>query len=174
MPAGARLRMPLGTYCPGPSISKKPDWMLIVPLVEPDMVMAVSGLATRIWRCPMIRPLAVAVLCALPLAGCGQGPTQADTTNIVVPSGDYAERLRAMTANERNAVFYRAINDAGRDCQQVRESSALEPVDGAPSWAATCEDGGRWIIVIGKDGIAQVTNAAELEASRPTMPAGGN
>lgn len=119
----------------------------------------------------MNRPLIVAALCALPLVACGQETPERETTNIVVPAGDYAERLQAMTVNERNAVFYRAINDAGRPCQQVRESTALEPIDGAASWTATCEDGGRWIIVLGKNGIAQVTNAAELEASSPTTPA---
>lgn len=122
----------------------------------------------------MIRPLIAAVLCSFPLIACGPGESGQETANIVVPAGDYAERLKAMSDNERNAVFYRAIHDAGRPCQQVRDSATLEPIDGAPSWTATCEDGGRWVIVLGRDGIAQVTNLAELQASSPTMPGGGN
>ncbi|AGH49270.1 MULTISPECIES: hypothetical protein [Sphingomonadales] len=113
----------------------------------------------------MVRPIIAVALLALPLVACGPKQEEKATTNIVVPEGDYAERLHGMTENERNAVFYRAIHDAGRPCQQVRESTAIAPIKDAPSWVATCEDGGRWVIILGKAGIAQVTNAAELEAA---------
>ncbi|ARS27865.1 hypothetical protein [Sphingomonas sp. KC8] len=114
----------------------------------------------------MIRPIFAAAMLALPLAGCGSGTPDTGAANITVPAVDYAERIRAMGDNERNAVLYRAIDDAGRDCQQVTSSSAIDAINGAPAWVATCEDGGRWTIILGKDGIAQVTNATELGAAK--------
>lgn len=114
----------------------------------------------------MIRSILAAAVLALPLAGCGSGTPDTGAANIIVPAGNYAERLQTMGETERNAVLYRAIHDAGRDCQQVTKSSAADPIKGAPAWTATCENGGRWTIIIGKDGIAEVTNAAELGAAK--------
>lgn len=114
----------------------------------------------------MIRSILVAAMLALPLAGCGSGTPDTGAANITVPAGNYAERLQAMGENERNAVLYRAIHDAGRDCQQVTKSAASDPIKGAPAWTATCDNGSRWTIIIGKDGIAVVTNAAELRAAK--------
>ncbi|WP_380872241.1 hypothetical protein ACFB49_31840 [Sphingomonas sp. DBB INV C78] len=115
----------------------------------------------------MIRPLIAATILALPLAACGKPASEGGTAsaNITVPAGDYAERLRAMTDTERNAVFYRAIHDAGRPCQQVTEATAIPDVNGQPAWAATCEDKSRWVIILGNAGVVQVASAAELEAA---------
>ncbi|SNS85423.1 hypothetical protein SAMN06295912_11962 [Sphingomonas laterariae] len=115
----------------------------------------------------MLRPFLTVALLALPLAACGKPAPEggAEVTNIVVPAGDYAERLRGMGDNERNAVFYRAIHDAGRPCQQVKHGAAIPDVGGQPAWTATCEDNSRWVIILGKEGIAQVASAAELEAA---------
>lgn len=100
------------------------------------------------------------------LAGCDSGAPVPETTNITVPQGDYQARLAQMPEGQRNAVFLRAIRDAGRDCQHVQTSAAASDLDGTPAWTATCDNGVRWLILIGADGIAQVTNAVELQAAR--------
>ncbi|MGJ3628727.1 hypothetical protein AB5I41_20740 [Sphingomonas sp. MMS24-JH45] len=35
-------------------------------------------------------------------------------------------------------------------------------MEGKPAWVATCDDGTPWLVVMGNDGIATVTNAREL------------
>lgn len=112
-------------------------------------------------RNPII--LAAAAI-ALPLAACERGAPEADDTNITVPEGDYAERIAAMDDGARNAVFLRAIRDAGQDCQTVQSSSSQGQVNDAPAWTATCDNGSQWTVIIGRDGVATVVNAQGLEA----------
>lgn len=101
----------------------------------------------------------------LMLGACGGNGTE-NVTDIEVPEGNYVERLRTMEPELRDATFLRAIRDAGRDCQGVTASSYQGETSGAPTWTATCDDGVQWIIVLGADGIAQVVNAAELQAAQ--------
>jgi hypothetical protein len=97
------------------------------------------------------------LLVLIAAAGCGQEPAREDVRSIEVAEGGYAGRIAAMPAGERNAVFIRAIRDARFDCQGVTDSSQLPEIDGRPAWQARCGDGGEWVIVIGRDGIAQVS-----------------
>ena len=99
------------------------------------------------------------------LAACDKGAPERTVRDIEVPEGNYQERLVSMPEGERNAVFIRAIRDAGRDCQQVTSSALQGERGGQPLWTARCNDGGEWIILIGRGGIAQVANAAELKAA---------
>lgn len=97
------------------------------------------------------------------LAACGEAGTPGDTQSIEVPEGDYQARLLEMPEGQRDAVFIRAIRDAGFDCQGVESSTFLGDSAGAPTWQATCDDGEQWTIVIGNAGIAQVANSAALQ-----------
>lgn len=108
--------------------------------------------------------LITAAALALPLGACEQGAPEADDANITVPEGDHAQRIAGMEEGARNAVFLRAIRDAGRDCQTVQSSSSQGQVNNAPAWTATCDNGSQWTIIIGRDGVAQVVNAPALEA----------
>lgn len=81
---------------------------------------------------------------------------------------DYLARIRAMPQGQRDAVFLRAIRDAGRSCQEVTELTEVTGADangrpGPATWAARCEDGGRWIVAISPAGVATVTDQAELQ-----------
>lgn len=119
----------------------------------------------------MFRPIMGAALLTLPLAACGQSQPTAEAQNVEVvsqpsPKGGYENALRTMPVGQRNATLYRAIADAGRTCQEVDSSEAVGTVDGQPAWSATCHDGVTWIVVIGKNGMAAVTNAAELQAAQ--------
>jgi len=99
------------------------------------------------------------------LAACERGAPEADDKSIKVPSGDYQARLQALPEGQRNAVFIRALRDARRPCQAVEGSAPAGDINGAPAWTAVCEDGVHWVIVIGANGVAQITNAAELQAA---------
>ena len=109
----------------------------------------------------MIHRLVLPAAVSLILAACGQGG-DTPTNNVAAVSGDYLERIQALNEKERNAVLFRAIRDAGRACQGVIRSVATDAVDGNPGWLASCDDDGQWLVVIGADGMAAVTNARDL------------
>lgn len=97
------------------------------------------------------------------LAGCGpSGPATPENVAIEVPdSAEYQRQLEGMNEGGRNAVFFRAIQDAGHtQCQHVQSSSHVGEEQGFPVWQATCQDGSMWKILIANDGVAQVTSTA--------------
>ena len=119
----------------------------------------------------MIRPLRSLVLSATVLAplaliaGCGGSPGGNDaaaTTNAAVPAGNTAAAIRDLPAGQRTAVLLRAIRDAGRECQGVTAATEVTANGSPPTWDATCEDGNQWIVALGADGTATVTNRTEL------------
>ncbi|MGE5722242.1 MAG: hypothetical protein ACM3YM_07245 [Sphingomonadales bacterium] len=111
---------------------------------------------------------AIAAALAL-LAGCGGNKQQqGNEAALANAQQDYQTQLQAMPEASRNAVFIRAIRDAGFDCQQVDASAAT----GATSWAAHCSDGRQWTIAIGTDGLAHVTG--NPEQVRAPLAAPGN
>ena len=98
---------------------------------------------------------AAAVL-ALALAGCDAGGER----NVTVEGpGNVQNALAAMPEGQRNAVFVRAIQDAGEECQHVESSEPAGEHQGFPVWNATCQGGGTWTIVIMNNNVAQVLNA---------------
>ena len=112
----------------------------------------------------MIRTLFLAP--ALLLAGCGAEPAaQTNMAAAAQPEVDYLGRIRAMPQGQRNAVFLRAIRDAGRACQEVTALSEVTAPGGPATWSATCEDGAQWIVAISPSGTATVTNQAELQGA---------
>ena len=109
-------------------------------------------------RIPLIAALAAAT------AACGSGgqnnagPTAA-TANAPEPAGN---RVAALSEGQRNAVFIRAIRDAGLQCQHVERSTPAGTAQTMPVWRATCQGGRDYLIGIGADGTAQI------------LPEGGN
>jgi hypothetical protein len=104
---------------------------------------------------------------AAALAGCGpQGTDTANDTNAANAQAT-EHRIDTMPEGQRNAVFIRAIRDAGEQCQYVESSERITDQQGLPVWSARCSDGERWTIVIADDGTAAVSRAA-------TVPPAGN
>ena len=97
----------------------------------------------------------------LAAAACDPGAEPREPKSITVPEGDYKQRIDALAAGQRDALFLRAIRDAGQDCQQVVGSAYNGVHFGMPSWAARCKDGRDWLIMLGKDGNAQVARREE-------------
>lgn len=124
----------------------------------------------------MIRAATRLALAAIPLAvvaACSGAPSDAPAaTNAATPTGNTAATVRDLPEGQRTAVFLRAIRDAGRDCQTVTKAVEVTAVQGTPTWQATCDDGAQWIVAIGADGVATVTNRAELRQADGTAKAG--
>ena len=111
---------------------------------------------------------ALAVLLPLAAASCGgPAPTRNEMANQVPAANAAASaqatgaRIAALPEAQRNATFYRAIHDAGMDCQEVTASAAGGSYHGMPVWNATCRGGGRWTLVVGNDETVQILNANE-------------
>ncbi|MDB5697957.1 MAG: hypothetical protein JWN69_761, partial [Alphaproteobacteria bacterium] len=117
------------------------------------------------------RMLAAGAAAVLLLGGCGRGGPQAQQAQGSAPQApdaqrDFQARLAAMPEGERNAVFIRAVRDAGSDCQHVGSSTYQGISAGAPTWVATCDDGNNWVVMIGSNGSAQVIKGSEIEAAQ--------
>jgi hypothetical protein len=71
-----------------------------------------------------------------------------------------------MGEGQRNAVFLRAIRDAGFSCQHVDRSIAVEGAGPAPMWAAHCNaERQSWAIFIASDGTAHLLSCPEAAAA---------
>lgn len=104
----------------------------------------------------------------LATAGCGgpaATPANEQSVNRAAPEAT-GERIAALPEAQRNAVFYRAIHDAGLDCQQVTGSMPAPPYQGMPVWTATCRGGGNWTLVVGAGETVQILNANEAQLVR--------
>ena len=77
---------------------------------------------------------------------------------------DYKARIDALAPKQRDALFLRAIRDAGHDCQQVLGSAYNGEQFEMPSWAARCSDARDWLIMLADDGRALVARREEKAA----------
>lgn len=105
--------------------------------------------------------------CSL-LVGCNQQPKEESKTVAPAQAAqqeNYQAQVAALPDDARNDAFSRAVRAAGRRCTIVKSSVQVAPINGAPTWQATCDNGTRWMIVIGKSGLAVVTDKAELRAN---------
>ena len=95
---------------------------------------------------------------AVPLAlvACDQQPAAPPAPQ---PPSAVQKQIADLSDAQRNAVFIRAIRDAGHDCQGVTKSERKAPVGGDPLWHATCSDKAVYGVVIGRDGTATVVAA---------------
>lgn len=106
---------------------------------------------------------AVSLLAVLPGCGAtGDGGNQGDPAAAAASDDPYLKRMAGLNEKERNVVLFRAVRDAGRACQRVERSVATDPVQGRPAWVATCDDGGAWLVALGRNGIATVADARAL------------
>jgi hypothetical protein len=123
----------------------------------------------------------IAALFALAAAACGSGASHrndaagaAPASNEVLPAEVAGAEVAALNETQRNATFYRAIHDAGMDCQQVTASQPGGSYRGMPVWNATCRGGGHWTLVIGSNDVVQVLNANEARLVTDQGASAGN
>ena len=113
--------------------------------------------------------LRVFLIATLATAACsGGGQNQA--TPVANATAPATNQVAALSEGQRNAVFIRAIRDAGFDCQHVERSVAAGTVQNLPAWRATCQGGGAWTIVVTPDGTAQI---APQSGTQPTGSGNG-
>jgi hypothetical protein len=102
---------------------------------------------------------------ALPLlllAGCGQPAPQGNNATPAPTPGaadDYLARINRLPPRQRDTVMFRAIDDAGLDCQGVIGSAPREAVAGRPAWTAPCDNKRTYVVVLQPGGIMQVLGA---------------
>ncbi len=82
------------------------------------------------------------------------GNAAANATDAANP----VQRVLAMSERERNAVFIRAILDAGMKCEGVTKSERLPDKDGLPVWRAACGSDSAHVITITPDGTANIVS----------------
>lgn len=84
---------------------------------------------------------------------------KAPATDTNASAVNYATEVAALPKSARDAVFFRAIRDAGLPCQKIIDSSPM--ADAAPpavTWRAQCEDKAYHLIQIQPNGSAVVTS----------------
>jgi hypothetical protein len=94
-------------------------------------------------------------------AACGENAAPPEGREPPAAENPFKERIAKLPAGQRNAVFLRAIRDAGQNCQNVVGSAQGGEQFGMPSWVARCGDGGDWVIMLSPDGRALVARREE-------------
>ncbi|MBT2188340.1 hypothetical protein [Sphingobium nicotianae] len=88
--------------------------------------------------------------------GGGAANNAAVETDAAGNARNYVAEVTALPQDRRNAVFFRAIRDAGLSCQEVRQAEQIEAVKNTVTWRATCEDGISHLVQMKPDGNAIV------------------
>ncbi len=117
-------------------------------------------------------------LALLALGGCEQAPTPGNTaadngtaaaTALVKPAEKdyYADRINALTDQQRDAVLLKAIKDAGGECPTLTGSAAHAPVEGHHAWIAHCGADKDlraldWVVVLGSGGMMSIVRPGAL------------
>lgn len=79
------------------------------------------------------------------------------------PVATVGEQIAALPESERNAIFIRAIRDAGQECQLITSSRTGSSYRGMPTWDAACLNGRHRTLFIAEDATAQMLNADETQ-----------
>jgi hypothetical protein len=110
----------------------------------------------------------------LALGGCEQSPTPDNgaAATPVAPATPaardyYADRIDALPAKQRDAVLFRAIKDAGGECEALTGSETRAAVEGRPAWTAHCAAGKTeraldWVVVLQPGGVMRIVRPAAL------------
>lgn len=119
----------------------------------------------------MTKHLVLPAFGALLLAGCNGGggtPTntvtvteQANSDEAVGNASGGGAAVAALSDRQRNAVFIRAILDAGLKCDAVTSSERIDDQSGQPTWRANCGPNNQHVISISQDGTATINSRTD-------------
>jgi hypothetical protein len=93
-------------------------------------------------------------------SSCKPAAPSADNAAASVSSGNYQQKIAALSGPSRSGVFLRAISDAGFDCQKIVSERAHAPIENRPTWIARCQQGKPYILVLQPGGVLDVTPIA--------------
>ncbi|MEG3088776.1 hypothetical protein [Sphingomonas sp. PB4P5] len=100
---------------------------------------------------------AVLIACSL-LVACNE---PAATGNVAAPAQTGPDPVEAQIAKlspvQQRTAFFRAINDADYNCQNIVNVVSRGRVDGKPTWAVECNAGAQYLIRLQRGGIFQVS-----------------
>lgn len=105
---------------------------------------------------PVIRLLPILLL---GLAGCQQAPSGDAPGNAAAPTaaaGEYLNQMAALPPAQQQMVLFRAVRDAGQDCQDINRTERLPDQGGKAVWRVTCRGGGQLAVSMSTDGVATV------------------
>lgn len=101
---------------------------------------------------------AVFFLLPLALAACGTpAPNETGTSNSSV---DYVAEVLELPDAQLRAVLFRAVRDAGLECQGLDAAERVGAEDGRPQWRARCTDGTQHLVTVDRSGTALVVSRA--------------
>jgi hypothetical protein len=113
----------------------------------------------------MIRPFAVTLaLVGTVLGGC-ERPAATTGNATATPTTDDAAlqaRIEALAPGQLRAVLFRAIRDAGQECQTITGHARLADNDRRPAWSAECDNRNRFMLTLNPGGVFAVTPGAAL------------
>lgn len=113
----------------------------------------------------MATKLAGTLFGSVMLMACDGGSTPAKSEPAALSDGGYKAKIDALAEPQRNALFLRAVRDAGQDCQGVAGSAYQGIQQNMPSWVARCSDGRDWLVMVGSNGQALVARREEAPAA---------
>lgn len=102
------------------------------------------------------RGLAI-MLPAAALAACQQAERDA-TKRSPEAATNVAAAVIALTPQQRDVTFFRAVRDADIDCQKITASERLADTGGKPTWRVQCDRRSWNLIEISSDGTALVVS----------------
>jgi hypothetical protein len=106
---------------------------------------------------------AMLVLAALTLAACDGGNEPRKVKKITVGNNSAdIQRLRGLSARDRNLTLRRAIQDAGQKCRRVESSGEVGAYENLSMWQARCDKNLDWAIFIAPIGDVQVRSCSHL------------
>ena len=107
---------------------------------------------------------AIGTACLLLLGACDNQAAEQEST-APAQEENYQARMAALSPGQREMVLLNAIHEGGRDCDDAKTTTELAPIKGSPTWRITCDNGQKWIVIVGASGVAVVTTERELKAN---------
>ena len=96
--------------------------------------------------------------CAM-LTGCGDPAPRSDAATKAADAGpDPMEaKIAALSPALQRTTFFRAINDANYDCQNIVNVVPRGRIEGKLNWAVECNRGAQYIVELQRGGIFHVS-----------------
>lgn len=111
-------------------------------------------------------PLALLASCGSPEGGATHNNAAAVAAgNDAQPQVNQAAAVAALAPGQREGVLFRAIQNAGLNCQKIVKVDALPASGDVAEWRVKCDDGAMHLVAIPPQGDATVTSRTDTQPS---------